>query len=193
VSERGNYVFAPPKSLEDVLGYDKVLSRMCIIHIGKSLAYPGVKDDLLRMLPGSPAEQEASFYKVQGDIKKKLARLNTFTGERLSPQQLSLRAQNLEKIMEKGYSRVGRPPVSLAKVKVVPPIMVPVLPQPGPLPLQAFPLMPDVRDWVEEVLLRVPRLVEAALPVDLPMDLPMVFPQMVFPAAPTKPDNTRST
>ena len=52
----GNYIIDPPQSLAAVVGYDKVLNRVCILHIGKTLASAGVKDDLLRTFPGTAIE-----------------------------------------------------------------------------------------------------------------------------------------
>jgi hypothetical protein len=56
LTDTGNYVFDPPKALAGVVGYDKVLHRVCIIHVGKTLSCPGVTDDLLRTFPGTPSE-----------------------------------------------------------------------------------------------------------------------------------------
>jgi hypothetical protein len=75
----------PPKSLFDVPGYDKVLSRVCIMHIGKTLGSNGVLEDLLRALIGTAEEKATSMARIRGDLRVKFCRLSKLPDERLAP------------------------------------------------------------------------------------------------------------
>ena len=57
MSAAQNYIIDPPKALEGVVGYDRVLELACTVHLGKTLASTKVKEDVLRTFPGNVQEK----------------------------------------------------------------------------------------------------------------------------------------
>ena len=112
-------MFLPPKSLEGVVGYDKVLQRVCILHIGKTLGTQGVMEDLLARLPGTYEEKQISMNTIKRDLKIRFSKLNGYSANRLSLSQLNMRATNQEKLRAGAHSGFGRRPVCIIPPKVI--------------------------------------------------------------------------